>query len=116
MASFEKSVLKLKQRKQDVSKLRLKAEKQLKKSRSIERRSSSGLNSLDKKIESEREASSDVSGILIQKTSQLESIQRLVTAAEERLNREKEILADTEQEIEYAENHEEKQHAEARWN
>jgi len=116
MASFEKSVLKLKQRKQDVSKLRLKAEKQLKKSRSIERRSSSGLNSLDKKIESEREASSDVSGILIQKTSQLESIQRLVTAAEERLNREKEILADTEQEIEYAENPEEKQHAEARWN
>jgi len=114
LASFEKLVLKLREKKQDVSKLRLKAEKQLKESRSIERRSSSGLVSLDKKIESEKEDSSDVSDILTQKTSQLESIQRLVAAAEERLNREKEALTDMDQEIEFAENPEEKQNAENR--
>ncbi len=116
LASFEKSVLKLRQRKQDVSKLRLKAEKQLKASRSIERRSSSGLVFLDKKIESEKEDSSEVSNILTQKNSQLESIHRLVTAAEERLNREKEALTDIEQEMEFAENLEEKQSAETRLN
>ena len=116
MASFEKLVLKLRQKKQDVSKLRLKAEKQLKKSRSIERRSSSGLVFLDKKIESEQEDSSEVSNILTQKTSQLESIHRLITAAEERLNREKEALVDSEQEIEFAENLEEKQSVETRLN
>jgi len=116
LASFEKLVLKLRQRKQDVSKLRLKAEKQLKESRSIERRTSSGLVFLDKKIELEKEDSSEVSNILTQKNSQLESIHRLVTAAEERLNREKEVLTDTEQEIEFAENLEEKQSAETRLN
>jgi histone H1/5 len=116
LASYEKLVLKLRQRKQDVSKLRLKAEKQLKASRSIERRSSSGLVFLDKKIESEKEDSSEVSNILTQKTSQLESIHRLVTAAEERLNREKETLTDLEQEMEFAENLEEKQSAETRLN
>ncbi len=116
MASYEKLVLKLRQRKQDVSKLRLKAEKQLKASRSIERRSSSGLVFLDKKIESEKEDSSEVSNILTQKTSQLESIHRLVTAAEERLNQEKEALTDIEQEMEFAENLEEKQSAETRLN
>ena len=102
MASFEKLVLNLRQRKKDVSKLRLKAEKQLKESRSIERRSSSGLVSLDKKIELEKEDSSDVSDILTQKTSQLESIQRLVTAAEERINQEKEALVEAEQRVEFA--------------
>jgi len=116
LASFEKLVLNLREKKQDVSRLRLKAEKQLKESRSIERRSSSGLVSLDKKIESEKEDSSDVSDILTQKTSQLASIQRLVAAAAERLNREKEALTDIDQEIEFAENPEEKQNAENRLN
>jgi chromosome segregation ATPase len=114
LASLEKLVLKLRQKKQETSKLRSKAEKQLKDLRSIERRSSSGLVSLDKKIELEQEDSSDVSDLLIQKTSQLESIQRLVTAAEEYLNREKEELLEAEQQLEFAENHEEKKNAEFR--
>ena len=99
MASLEKLVVKLRQRKNEASKLRLRAEKQLKEVKSLERRSSSGLVSLDRKIESEREDSTDVSGILTQKTSQLESIQRLIAAAEERLSREKEALSDTEQQL-----------------
>ena len=54
MASLEKLVLKLRKRKQEASKLRLKTERQLKELRSTEKRSSSGLVSLDRKIESER--------------------------------------------------------------
>ena len=116
MASLEKLVVDLRQRKNQASKLRLKAEKQLKEVKSLERRSSSGLVSLDKKIESEREDSSDFSEIITQKSSQLESIKRLVTAAEERLEREKEALTETEQQIEFAESPEEKQFAQARLN
>jgi len=69
---------------------------------------------LDKKIESEREDSSDISGILTQEKAQLESIQRLVTTAEERLNQEKEALIEVEQQVEFAENDYEKQNAESR--
>ncbi|MDH3618541.1 MAG: ATPase V, partial [Nitrosopumilus sp.] len=114
MASLEKLVLKLRKRKQEASKLRLKAERRLKELRSTERRSSSGLASLDKKIETEREDSSDVSDILTQKNAQLESIERLVVSAEERLNREKEALTEAEQQVEFAENPDEKQNAETR--
>jgi hypothetical protein len=60
LASLEKQVLILRKRKQEASKLRLKSEKQLKELRSTERRSLSGLASLDKRIESEREDSSEV--------------------------------------------------------
>jgi hypothetical protein len=114
LASLQKLVLTLRKRKQEASKLRLRTERQLKELRSTERRSSSGLISLDKKIELEREDSSDVSDILIQKNAQLESIERLVTAAEDRLNREKESLTEAEQQLEFAENPEEKQYAETR--
>jgi len=114
VASIEKLVVQLRQKKQVATKLRKKAEKQLKEIRSIERRSSSGLNSLDRKIEFEREDVSDTSDILTRKTSQLESIERLVLAAEERLTREKEAIEQAEQEIEFSENPEEKQNAEAR--
>ena len=116
MASLEKLVFTLRKRKQDASKIRAKAEKKLKELRSVERRSSSGLASIEKKIVLEKEDSSDVSDILTQKTSQLESIQRLVASAEERLNREKEAFSDMEQQIEFAENPEEKRNAEIRLN
>ena len=116
LASLEKLVLKLRQKKQETTKLRSKAEKQLKESRSIERRSSSGLVSLDRKNESEKEDSSDVSDILTQKTSQLESIERLVASAEARLDRERDALTEAEQQLEFAETPEEKQNIEARIN
>ena len=107
MVSLEKLVVQLRQKKQVATKLRKKAEKQLKEVRSIERRSSSGLNSIDRKIESEREDISDTSDILTRKTSQLESIERLVVAAEERLVREKEAIELVEQELEFSDNPEE---------
>ena len=71
LASIEKLVVKLRQKKQEATNLRKKTEKQFKEVRSTERRSSSGLNSIDKKIHSEREDISEISNILIQKTSQL---------------------------------------------
>ncbi|MDC4231026.1 MAG: hypothetical protein M8319_01700 [Nitrosopumilus sp.] len=114
MASLEKLVVQLRQKKQEATKLRKKAENELQKIRSIEKRSSSGLNSIDRKIESEREDVSDTSDVLTRKTSQLESIGRLVAAAEERLIREKETVDQVEQEIEFSENPEEKQNAETR--
>ena len=89
---IKKSISKLQQRKREATRLRQKAENQLKEIRSIERKSSSGLASIDKKIELGQEDSSDVADILTQKTSQLESIDRLIAAAEDRLSREKETI------------------------
>ena len=114
MASLDRLVVQLRQKKQDATKLRIKAEKQLNEVRAIERRSSSGLNSIARKIESELENVSDASDILVRKTSQLESIERLVAAAEERITREKELIEQVQQEIEFSENPEEKQNAEDR--
>ena len=114
MASLEKLVVQLRQKKQESTKLRKKAEKQLKEARSAQRRSSSGLVTIDRKIESERENISDILAVLTQKTSQLESIKRLVAAAQERLGREKDAMEQARQEIEFADSPEEKQNAEAR--
>ncbi|NJR16969.1 MAG: ATPase V, partial [Calothrix sp. CSU_2_0] len=86
LASLEKLVVKLRQKKQQATNLRKKSERQLQQLRSLERRSSSGLHSIDRKIESEKEDVTDVSGVLNQKTSQLESIERLIASANERLN------------------------------
>jgi chromosome segregation ATPase len=106
--------VKLRQKKQEATKLRKRAENQLKEVHSTERRSTSGLHSIDKKIESEREDVSDVSGVLTQKNAQLESIERLVNSAEERLSREKEEIERVQQEIDFSESPEEKQNAEFR--
>ena len=114
LASLEKLVIQLRQKKQEATKLRKKAEEQVKEFRTAEKRSVSGLHSLDKKIETEKEESSDVSTVLTRKNSQLESIGRLVAAAEARLATEKEAIEQAEQEIEFAENPLEKQNAEAR--
>ena len=114
MASLEKLVVQLRQRKQDATKLRKRAEKQLKEVRSAERRSTSGLHSIDKKIESEREDVTDVSGALNQKNSQLDSIERLVKSAEDRVILEKEEVEQVQQEIEFSSDSDEKQRSENR--
>ena len=108
MTSLEKLVKALRQKKNEITKLRKKVEKQLHQERSTERRSISGLHSIEKKIESERAEISAISDILTQKTSQLESIERLVQSAEDRLSREKDEIEQIKQEIEFSENPEEK--------
>jgi len=52
LVSLDKLVIQLRQKKQEATKLRQKAENQLKELRSTEKRSSSGLQTIDKKIES----------------------------------------------------------------
>ena len=116
MVSLEKLVIQLRQKKQEATKLRQKAENQVKEFSSAEKRSSSGLQTIDKKIESEREESSGVSDVLLRKNAQLESIGRLIATAEDRLTREKEEIEQIEQEIEFADNPIEKENAETRLN
>ena len=70
--------------------------------------------SLQRRIESSRDQLVDVSSVLTQRLAQQESLQRLIVAAEERLNREKEAKEQIQQELEYATSKEEKQHAQDR--
>jgi len=114
LVSLEKLVIQLRQKKQEASKLRQKAENQVKEFRSAEKRSVSGLHTIDRKIEFEREESGDVSTVLLRKNAQLESIGRLIATAEDRLSKEKEAIEQAEQEIEFADSPLEKQNAEAR--
>ena len=74
MASIEKLVIQLRKKKQEASKLRAQAEAELKKYRSAEKRLASGIVSLEKKIDSEKENVSDISTVLNQKTSQLHEL------------------------------------------
>ena len=114
MESLEQTVIQLRQKKKAAIQAKQNAENELRLLQSIEKRSSTGLHNVDKKIESEKEDVSDVSDNLARKNAQVESIQRLVSFAEDRINAEKEIIEQTEQEIEFAETPEEKQNAEAR--
>jgi len=114
LTSLEKTVIELRQKKKEATKLKQNAENELKQLQSTEKRSTTGLHTIDKKIETEKEDVSDVSDTLTRKNAQLDSIRRLVTTAEERMSSEKEVIEQTEQEIEFAETPEEKQNAETR--
>jgi len=93
LVSLEKTVIELRQKKREATKLKQKAEDQLKQIQSAEKRSATGLQKIVKKIESEKEDISDVSENLTRKNAQVESIERLVSAAEERVDSEKEKLS-----------------------
>ena len=114
MASLENLVVKLHKEKQEAKKLKKKAETQMRKSLAVEKRSFSGLRSVEKKIQSEREESSGISEVLARKMSQLESVERLIAMAQEKLKREKEMVEETEQEIEFAESPVETESAEGK--
>ena len=114
LTSLEKTVIELRQKKKEATKLKQNAENELKQLQSTEKRSTTGLHTIDKKIETEKEDVLDVSDTLTRKNAQLDSIRRLVTTAEERMSSEKEVIEQTEQEIEFAETPEEKQNAETR--
>jgi len=114
LGSLLKFATKLQEKKDEVSKLRRKSQRELEKAKSLRRRSASGLASVERKLESSREQLTDVSGVLGQKLAQKESIDRLIVTAEERLQREKEAQSQTEQEIEFADSKEEKQNAQSR--
>ncbi len=114
MGTLVRLAEKLEEKKSQAGKLKRKTERELKKSKFLQRVSVSGLSSIERKIDWGRENLSDVSGILSQKLAQQESVQRLLLAAEERLNREKEAKQQTEEEIEFADSTDEKESAQAR--
>ena len=114
MSSLVREAKKLQTRRQEVSKLKRKSAREFEREQSLLRKSSSGLATVERKIESAKEQLSDVSDVLTQKLAQQESIQRLIAAAEERLQYEKEARDQAEQEIEYAASGEEKENAKTR--
>ncbi len=114
MSSLARLAEKLQGKKSEVTKLKRKTEREFKKAKFLQKRSASGLVSIERRVESAREHLSDVSNILNQKVAQQESIQRLLMAAEERLNRENGANEQTKHEIEFAESAEEKKSAQAR--
>ncbi len=116
MSSLVRLVKKLQEKKSEVTKLKRKAEREFEKAKFLQKRSASGLVSIEKRVVLAREHLSDVSNILNHKLAQQESIQRLLVAAEERLNRENEAKERTKHEIEFAESAEEKKSAQARLN
>ncbi|MCG3779301.1 MAG: Polyhydroxyalkanoic acid synthase [Nitrosopumilus sp.] len=112
MTPLEKTILEMRKKRNQATKLKQNAENQLKQLQFAEKRSATGLQKMIKQIEYEKENISDVSENLTRKNAQVESINRLVSAAEERLNTEKQSVEQVEQEIEFAESPEEKQNAE----
>jgi hypothetical protein len=109
-----KEAKKLQAKRQEISKLKRKSAREYQIEQSLLRKSSSGLASVERKIESAKEQLSNVSHVLTQRLAQQESIQRLVVAAEEKLQREKDAKEQAEQEIEFAESGEEKDNAKTR--
>lgn len=85
MASLEKLAEKLKQQKMEASKIRRKSEKQLHDAVSLGRRSSSGLRSLEKHLEHNKEQLSDINAEFNQILARKESLERLAKTAEARL-------------------------------
>jgi hypothetical protein len=114
MGSLLRTASKLQEQKLEAIKLRRQNEREFQKIQSLAKKSTSGLASLQRRIDSSREELGGVSGVLTQKLAQQESIQRLIAAAEERLKREKDAKEQTEQELEFADSEEEKQRSTAR--
>jgi len=114
LVSLARRAVLLQQRKHEAAKLRRQGEREFLKTKSLANRSVSGLVSLQKRIDSSKEQLEDVSGILTQRMAQQESIQRLITNAQESLRRENEAKEQAEQEVSFANSDEEKHQAEAR--
>ena len=81
----------LQKKKEEISKLRRKTQRELEKAKSLSRSSISGVTSLKKRVETTQSHLSEVSSDLHRRVSQQESIMRLTAAAQERLKREMEL-------------------------
>ena len=92
MVSYASTAKKLSNQKIEASKNRRKNERDLKKAKSLSRKYSSNLKTIQRHVEFSREKAEDVGGVLNQRYAQLESIQRLKQNAEERLVKERESL------------------------
>lgn len=114
MGTLQNTVDGLRAKKQEASRARRQFEKQLKGAKSVMRRSKSGLASADRQIESAQEGLSDASLILNQKTSQKDSILRLIESAEHRLIQDRDEKEQAQQDVEFADSADEKDDAQRR--
>jgi len=116
MVGLKNKLKQLTTQKSEISKIRRKGENEYKKVKSISRKYSSSLKSTQKRIETFKQNADDINEILSQKIAQMESVQRLKSAAQERLNIEIQNKDQIESEIDFADTSEEKQGLEYRLN
>lgn len=114
MASLAKLAEKLKQEKQQAAKLRRQTENKLKAAVSLGRRSSSGLSSLERRIEDSKEKLDEINAEFNQILSRKESIERLIKAAQERLTVETQLKDQAETDLANADSDAAKQTASER--
>ncbi|MEM3006971.1 MAG: hypothetical protein QXW37_05455 [Candidatus Nitrosotenuis sp.] len=111
MASLAKLVDKLKQQKLEAAKIRRKNERMLKEAKSLNRRSSSGLHTIEKKIEDSREKMGEINVEFNQILARKESLERLIKAAEDRLRVEIEAREQAQIDLENADSDESRKSA-----
>ncbi|MGQ0637791.1 MAG: hypothetical protein ACT4N1_00295 [Nitrososphaerota archaeon] len=111
MTSLSRLARSYKNKKIQATKLRRQTEKKLKTALSLKRRSSSGLSSLERRKEAMIAKKDEISQLLSQYLAQRASIQRLKTAAEERIMQEKEAKERAQQESEFVESPDDKARA-----
>ena len=99
MNTLTKKIQQLDQKKSKSSKLRRQTSQALKSAKSLRRKSTSGINSIQRKMDKIHSELDDTSTIIQQKLAQRDSIKRLKDGIEERLKQEKERKKQIEQEI-----------------
>ena len=109
MAGLKRKLNQLTSQKSELSKIRRKGENEYKKVKSLSRKYSSSLKSTEKRIENFKQNADEINEMLSQKIAQMESVQRLKLAAQERLNLELQNKEQIESEIDFADNSDEKQ-------
>ncbi|MGQ0605332.1 MAG: ATPase V [Candidatus Nitrosotenuis sp.] len=114
LATLAKLAEKLKQQKYEATKIRRKNERALKEAMSLGRRSSSGLRSLEKHLEHNREELTDINAEFNQILARKESLERLAKSAQERLIRENEAKDQSEIDLANADTDEAKSDAQYR--
>ena len=109
MVSLASTAKKLAAQKQEISKIRRSSQREFQKAKAVSRKYSSSLNSLQRRVSTSRQQIEDIAQVLNQKVSQLESIQRLKKAAQERLDLEIENKEKLESEADFATTSDEKE-------
>ena len=116
MAGLQRRLNQLTSQKSELSKIRRRGESEYKKVKSLSRKYSSSLKSTEKRIVNFKQNADEINELLSQKIAQMESVQRLKAAAQERLNLELQNKEQIESEIDFADNSGEKEGLEYRLN
>ena len=109
MVGLKSKLKQLTSQKSEIIKIRRRGENEYKKVKSMSRKYSSSLKSTQKRIETFKQNADNINEILSQKITQMESVQRLKSVAQEKLNLEIQNKEQIENEIDFANTPEEKQ-------